>query len=345
MKTVVKLLIPVVVMAVASPALARTLKVNCNTGGTITKALEKAKPFDTIQVTGTCKERFTITTDRLTLDGQGSAILDGGGGFHANAIFEGVITIDGARGVTVTGFTVRHGPDGITCKRSAACLVRNSILQDNADEGLQVSENSTAEVTDSTFRRNGEWGIVVFDNSSVLFHGTVNLTNNGKSGLGVIFTSTVGSFSGATIHLDNNAHHGILALGSFVHIDRKGGTVTMNNNKKNGVGLLDSVFMLWAGNLSIARNGGKGIYVGSNSSLRDFGATWLIKDNKGEGLAVENGGDVTMTGATITGNSMDVNLGYGAHATLKRNAIGTITCDKTSRIIGDTACPGFAVMR
>jgi hypothetical protein len=345
MKTMVKLLIPVMIMAVASPALAGTLKVNCDTGGTITKALEKAKPFDTIQVTGTCKERFTITTDRLTLDGQGSAILDGGGGFKANAVFEGVITIDGARGVAVTGFTVQGGPDGITCKRGAACLVRNSMLQDNADEGLQVSENSTAEVTDCTFRRNGEWGIVVFDNSSLLFHGTVNLTNNGKSGLGVIFTSTVGSFSGATIHLDNNAHHGILALGSFVHIDRKGGTVTMNNNKKNGVGLLDSVFMLWAGTLSIARNGGKGIYVGSNSSIRDFGATWLIKDNKGEGLAVENGGDVTMTEATITGNSMDVNLGYGAHATLKRNAIGTITCDKTSRIIGDTACPGFAVMR
>jgi hypothetical protein len=345
MKTMVKVLIPVMVMTGASPALARTLKVNCNTGGTITKALENAKRGDTIQVTGTCKERFTITTDRLTLDGQGSAILDGGGGFKANAVFEGVITIDGARGVTIAGFTVQGGPDGITCKRGAACLVRNSILQDNADEGLQVSENSTAEVTDSTFRRNGEWGIVVFDNSSLLFHGTVSLTNNGKSGLGVIFTSTVGSFSGATIHLDNNAHHGILALGSFVHIDRKGGTVTMNNNKKNGVGLLDSVFMLWAGNLSIARNGGKGIYVGSNSSLRDFGATWLIKDNKGEGLAVENGGDVTMTEATITGNSIDVDLGYGAHATLKRNAIGTVTCDKSSRIVGDTACPDVAIIR
>lgn len=119
----------------------------------------------------------------------------------------------------------------------------------------------------------------------------------------------------------------------------------MNNNKKNGVGLLDSVFMLWAGTLSIARNGGKGIYVGSNSSLRDFGATWLIKDNNGEGLAVENGGDVTMAGATITGNSIDVDLGYGAHATLKGNAIGTVTCDKSSRIVGDTACPGVAIIR
>ena len=345
MKTMIKLLIPVMSIAVASPALAGTLKVDCNRGGTITKALEKAKPFDTIQVTGTCKERFTITTDRLTLDGQGSAILDAGGGFHAGAIFEGVITVDGARGVTFTGFTIQHGPDGITCKRGAACLVRNSTLQDNADEGLQVSENSTADVTDCTFRRNGEWGIVVFDSSSLLFHGTVNLTHNGKSGLGVLFTSSVGSFDGATIHLDNNADHGILALGSFVQIDRKGGMVTMNDNKKNGVGLLDSVFMLWAGTLGIARNGENGIYVGGHSSVRDFGATWLIKDNKGKGVAVENGGDVTMSGATITGNSVDVDLGYGAHATLKRNAIGTIACDKNSRIIGDTACPGFAVTR
>lgn len=340
MKTMVKLLIPVMVMAVASPALAGILKVNCNTGGTITKALEKAKPFDTIQVTGTCKEKFTITTDRLTLDGQGSAILDAGGGFKGiAAIFEGAITIDGARGVTVTGFTVQRGPDGITCKRGAACLVRNSILQDNADEGLQVSENSTADVTDCTFRRNGEWGIVVFDNSSVLFHGTVNLTNNGKSGLGVIFTSTASSFTGATIHLDNNAHHGILALGSFVHIDRKGGTVTMNNNKKNGVGLLDSVFMLWAGNLSIVRNGGKGVYVGGNSSVRDFGATYLVKNNKGAGLAVDDGGSVNMKGATITDNGTDVALSFGAHATLKGNTLGTITCDNSSMIRGDTACP------
>jgi hypothetical protein len=343
MKTMVKLLILVMGIAVASPALARTLKVDCNRGGTITKALENAKPFDTIQVTGTCKERFTITTDRLTLDGQGSAILDAGGGFHAGAIFYGAITIDGARGVTVTGFTIQHGPDGITCKRGAACLVRNSTLQDNADEGMQVSENSTAEVTDSTFRRNGEWGIVVFDNSSLLFHGTVNLTHNGKSGLGVLFTSTAGSFSGATIHFDNNKDHGIFVVGgSMVQIDREGGTVTMNNNKQNGIGLLDSVLMLWNGTLTIVRNGGNGIFVGARSSLQNFAATFVVKNNEGAGLLVDNGGIVFMKGATITGNSTDVALSSDARATLKGNTIGTITCDKSSRITGDTVCPGLA---
>ena len=54
-------------------------KVKCDKGQTLTEALKKAKPGDTLQVTGTCHERVIITTDRLTLDGDGSAVLDGGG--------------------------------------------------------------------------------------------------------------------------------------------------------------------------------------------------------------------------------------------------------------------------
>jgi hypothetical protein len=42
-------------------------KVECDTGQTLTDALKKAKPGDTLQVTGTCQERVTITTNRLTV--------------------------------------------------------------------------------------------------------------------------------------------------------------------------------------------------------------------------------------------------------------------------------------
>ena len=41
----------------------------------LTEALRKAKPGDTLQVTGTCHERVTITTDQLTLDGGAGAVL------------------------------------------------------------------------------------------------------------------------------------------------------------------------------------------------------------------------------------------------------------------------------
>ncbi|MGH8055979.1 MAG: hypothetical protein ACREOH_01890 [Candidatus Entotheonellia bacterium] len=80
MKTIITLTILVGMLALVSPTLARTLKVNCGTGGALGPVLKKAKPGDTIRVTGTCDETVTITTDRLTLDGQGTTVIDGGGG-------------------------------------------------------------------------------------------------------------------------------------------------------------------------------------------------------------------------------------------------------------------------
>ena len=55
-------------------------RVHCERGQTLGKALERARPGDTFLVSGTCRERVTITTDQITLDGQESAVPDGGGG-------------------------------------------------------------------------------------------------------------------------------------------------------------------------------------------------------------------------------------------------------------------------
>ena len=84
----------------------RSLRVNCDAGQTIGRALQRAKPGDRLAVRGTCREKVIVSTDRVTLDGQGSAILDGGGG--APTELTGLVTIDGARGVTITGFTIQN---------------------------------------------------------------------------------------------------------------------------------------------------------------------------------------------------------------------------------------------
>jgi nitrous oxidase accessory protein NosD len=168
MKVVNRLVVLLLAIVVARPALAGLLHVDCTKGETVAKAVEQAKPGDTIQVTGTCKETVMITTDRVTLDGQGSAILDGGGVGKAGTVvstqdwlpyYQGVLTIDGARGVVVTGFTVQHGVDGITCKNGATCIIQNTTLQDNADEGIQVSQNATADLINCTLQRNAECGL------------------------------------------------------------------------------------------------------------------------------------------------------------------------------------------
>src|SRR6266852_5114272 len=86
-------------------AFSRVEEVHCDKDAKkIADVLAKAEPGDTIRIVGTCTERLTITTDGITLDGQGSGILNGGG--RSGGSFGGVIVINGAHRVVITGLTL-----------------------------------------------------------------------------------------------------------------------------------------------------------------------------------------------------------------------------------------------
>jgi nitrous oxidase accessory protein NosD len=89
-------------------------------------AVAKADPGDTLLVTGVCHERVVITTDRLIIDGQGTAVIDGGG--PGGGEFSAAILIDGAQGITVRGFTIRNSSNGILGQSNAAFKVQNTRL-------------------------------------------------------------------------------------------------------------------------------------------------------------------------------------------------------------------------
>src|SRR5215831_5521517 len=84
-----------------SPAVADKLhKVNCDKGQTIAAALKHADPGDTLRLTGTCSERVVIQVDGIALDGQGAAVIEGGGG-PTTLTDGGVVLVDGARRVSI----------------------------------------------------------------------------------------------------------------------------------------------------------------------------------------------------------------------------------------------------
>jgi hypothetical protein len=133
------------IVALASPALGSVHHVHCDEPGqTITKALQSAQSGDTIRVRGTCAETVTITTDRVTLDGGGKAVLQGPGGGQSGEVSHGLLNIVGVQGVAIRGFTVqRSAADGINGRQGAAFTVRDVHVFQSADECTGLSFGGT----------------------------------------------------------------------------------------------------------------------------------------------------------------------------------------------------------
>jgi hypothetical protein len=218
-------------------------------------------------------ERLTITTDRLTLDGQGSAVLDGGGaGSLGLGDVLGVLTVDGARHVTISGFTVQNGQDGMVGQRGAVFAVRNTLAQDNVLSGMEVRPNTAVEVTDYTAQRNRE-GLVIQHNSSALFRGIMRTVHNRGTGVVIVGTS-VGEFVGATLAANNNGNAG-LAAGDSAHIEtggRLGGSpsqITASGNGQQGINLCNAVTLMTRdsdGTITVRKNP-TGILVIGNAAV------------------------------------------------------------------------------
>jgi hypothetical protein len=343
--------------------------VDCSKGATITQALTQAVAGDTIRVTGTCRERISITTDRLTLDGQGSAILDGGGG--ARTELTGQVTLDGARGVTITGFTIQNGPgDGILALHAATFVVSNTTVQDNAFMGIDVTDHSMAELTDVTTQRNLQ-GIDVLNASLVVLRGNININDNRSHGSDLGGRSTM-EIRGAHLEVRNNDFGLAAANGQVVvygFAASQGSTIMASNNRGAGIGIGTSTFEIFGTTTITAENNAFGLFCPAGGKLLDpFGRGTFVFKNNGTGmlfsagcsavvnpamLTIQNnrtgiqadGADVLSfvtdppNGSTITGNGTDVNLKFGTRVTFQGITIGTIVCDNTVLSRGSTVCP------
>jgi len=374
---ILPVLIPVALVA-AVPLTSRTgdadspmrmRVVNCDRGEEIARALARAEPGDTIRVTGTCVERVSIKTDRITLDGQGAATLDGGGG--PTSEFDGVVTIDGASGVTIQGFTVQNGPgEGILGTHGAAFSVRNTTVQDNGSTGVVVAEGSTAELTDCSILRN-DAGIDVFTQSSAVLKGAIRTNDNLLNGATVNGTSII-EIRGAQVEASRNGGEGLAAgsnsqLAVFGFAGSQGSTFTIDANGGGGILLGDSILNVFSESTIAITNSPLGILCGAGKIISPFGVGRFVIENNGVGLdfgldgtallvgglTVRNNGtgvrgdgagvltfiSIPSNPSAITGNGVDVDLRFGARATIEGVEVGTITCDSTVLSRGTTVCP------
>ena len=137
------------------------LTVDCSAGGILQAAVNGAQPGATILVLGVCNENIRINDEkaRITLDGQNAAIING-----ANPAGNTILVA--GRNITIRGFTITGGRNGIAVLRGGMGLIDSNTIQGASENGINVAQHSFAGILNNTIRDNQGAGIRMLDGSS-----------------------------------------------------------------------------------------------------------------------------------------------------------------------------------
>jgi parallel beta-helix repeat protein len=183
----------------------------CGRNRTIGEAVKTLKPGDTLLVSGTCNENVSLDQEvqRITLDGQGSATING-------AATGNTVTVTGL-GITIRGFTITGGAQGIAVLDGGSAVIDGNTIENAAMNGITVFRNSTAHIINNTIQNNASSGIQLQASAAgrIGFTGPPSarvsapnvIQNNGGTGIQVLRASAAQIFSNT---IRNNAGHGVL---------------------------------------------------------------------------------------------------------------------------------------
>jgi parallel beta-helix repeat protein len=216
---------------------AAAVQVHCDDAGSLQRAVDVARPDTTILVSGTCNENVVIRPEknRITLDGGGSAAING---VVANLP---TVSIQG-RDITIRGFAVTGGADGIEVARGGAALIDGNVVRGNGNFGISLVQDASATIVNNVVRENTNAGIAISSSSSawigfVSFQDAApsanQITDNGqqRGGNGIVVRRGSNAvIAGNT--LSNNTGNGIrITESSYARVSAN----TIDANQQNGI--------------------------------------------------------------------------------------------------------------
>lgn len=280
--------------------------VNCANGDTITRALSRVHPGDTLFVSGTCSENVVISSpthqfDGLTIDGQGSAVISG-----SDSTLN-TLDVTGVSGLTLKGITVTGGNDGIALNTASQTAIDNVIVQLTGRHGIHFQRASTGFVTNSTIAHNSQNGVIVNENSYVR----------------IGFTAEVGASQGATgpCIISNNGGHGVRVQrnsAARVYVS------TIDGNVNDGVHVESDSYAEVASN-EIGGNK-NGVFVSENSVLHLGNPTGTKNEDVPNSSTVPNTafGLTASWGAYVQGR-LDGMTGVSGASSFTHGAVSNLT--------------------
>jgi parallel beta-helix repeat protein len=221
--------------------------VTCTGSGTpLQAAIDAAGTGDTITVTGPCNENVVIGPGKhvLTLQGINPATIDGP--LDTSPTIRSL-----GREITITGFTITGGLDGIQVIRGGTATINGNIIEGTARFGVNVSGNSNATIINNTIQNNA-----TLANPG----GGIHVNENSSARIGVLLTSdTIASPN----TIENNFGSGILVARSSTAMIVGN---TISNNTEDGVRVVRSSQADISAN-TIDGNALNGILVSQNSGV------------------------------------------------------------------------------
>jgi parallel beta-helix repeat protein len=258
---------------------AATVSVDCDAGNTIMAALGNVKPGDTVLVNGTCNEQVSFAPEmvRITLDGQKKTTIQYPGKAAASPH---TVFIRG-KDITVKGFTVIGGLDGIHLSGPASAELDGNVVMKTTRAGIHIDKGSVVRVINSTIQESGAMGI--------------DITGASYAYIGLRIPR-IPALSPNTIRNNN---------GAGVNIERTSGAWivgnTISNNKGSGIVVHRNAQADVMANV-INANGGDAITaINLKSEPRSDGPNQTAQANGGAGIRCSVGGYVDGPLGTLAG--------------------------------------------
>jgi Right handed beta helix region len=298
------------VVTFAGPQAPQIATVDCGAGGSLNDAINSAilnLPL-TVNVKGTCVEsNIIVNRDWVALQ----PVSPGDG-------IQGSLSLVGAHHIYLSGLTITdsgtipalNANNGSSFEADNTSIKGNSVILGQASDGvlnqptiqnagISALEDSSVTVAGGTISGNGDLAVNV-DGAQATLSGVTITTS--KGGVGVV---NGGNARLLDDMVENNRFYGVTARnGGSVVID--GGSVSSNGG--TGVGAMGSSVEI-DGNAQIASNGFDGVAIsdGGRVSLQPFtpGGNMVIANNTGNGVELQDASLADFGGGPagqITGN-------------------------------------------
>ena len=238
---------------------AASFQLNCGHQRTISDALRRLRPGDTLSVSGACNENVQIPEQvvNITLDGQGTATINGPDASSSTINVRG-------NGITIRNFaSITGGETGIIVTRGGTATIDRNVIQNTGNNGIIVSLSSSARIINNTIQGNPANGILITEGSSARIgfnmpddtEASPNVIQNNKQDGIVVTRSSSARIVGNTI--SGNTDNGVLVT-RVSH-----GDVSSNTMDGNGG---DGVFVSRNSGVNLGEDTGTGIFDAPNTT-------------------------------------------------------------------------------